>query len=109
MSKITRVLVTSETELEIHIPDHLLTNEALAEFSSGMFHVDGPADMYRYVASQLAARPYPHFIEGVGPAEFMEQPLSTAVVGFKVVDIDTSAVFTGGTIDRPIHPHLYGE
>jgi hypothetical protein len=79
MSKITRVLVTSETELEIHIPDHLLTNEALAEFSSGMFHVDGPADMYRYVASQLAARPYPHFIEGVGPAEFMEQPLSTAV------------------------------
>jgi len=101
-NNITKVDVSIEVELEIHVPDHMLTPESLADFSSYMFAVETPADIYRYVAQQLAHRPYEHFIEGLGLATYMEgNKVSNSQITFRVVDTDTSATFTGGLVGEP--------
>jgi hypothetical protein len=57
--KTMRVTITKEIEVEI--------NEWLAAFTETMFEIEGPVEMFGYVAGHIA-RFGNSFIEGVGPA-----------------------------------------
>lgn len=59
------VMVTIEKEIDISISDELLTPEALELFSSSIYPIDKPDDLFEHAAVQLA-RYGAHFVEGVG-------------------------------------------
>jgi hypothetical protein len=63
--KTMRVTITKEIEVEIN--DECLTPEWLAAFTETMFEIEGPVEMFGYVAGHIA-RFGNSFIEGVGPA-----------------------------------------
>lgn len=65
MKRIVNVTVTKE--LEIDILDERLTQEALAEFSSYMWEVSEPHEMFEYAARMIAQYDDVN-IEGIGPA-----------------------------------------
>lgn len=63
MKKIVRVIV--EKEIEVDIPDAMLTPACLADFSRFTFSVEAPEDLLVYAAKQYAERGYGH-LEGMG-------------------------------------------
>ena len=63
------VLVTTTKEIEVDIPDEMLTKEYLEDFSSYMFHVESPEDIFQYAASH-AARFHSASVEGLGRVEY---------------------------------------
>ena len=59
------VLVTITKEIEVNIPDEMLTDEYMREFSSYMFPVDSANDLFEH-AGQYVARFDQSFVEGIG-------------------------------------------
>lgn len=59
------VRVTIEKELEIDIPDELLTPEHVAAFSQSMWEIEGPDELFGHAARQIAYYGA-HFVEGLG-------------------------------------------
>ena len=69
MKKIVRVTITKE--IEIDIPDEMLTDEALEEFSSYMYSVDSVEELFEH-AGQYIARFGQGFVEGIGKVGYTE-------------------------------------
>lgn len=97
MKKTVRVII--EKEIEINIPDELLTDEFIAEFESGMFELDDEDkrdSLFKYVAC-MAAQGYGH-VEGMGPigSEFskkhLEDPDDFIVTELTMDDVETEIV-----------------
>lgn len=65
------VIVTIEKEIELDIPDEMLTEEHLEEFSSYMFPVDSVDDLFKH-AGQYVARVDQSFVEGIGNVGYTE-------------------------------------
>lgn len=65
------VLVTIEKEIELDIPDEMLTDEYLKGFSSYMFPVDSVEDLFEH-AGQYVARLDQSFVEGIGNVGYTE-------------------------------------
>lgn len=65
------VIVTIEKEIELDIPDELLTEEHLEKFSSYMFPVDSVEDLFEH-AAQYVARFDQSFVEGIGNVGYTE-------------------------------------
>ncbi len=88
------VTVTIEKQIEIEIPDQLLTPEYIKEFSSIMWEVDEPEDLITYVARKVFEDDDYH-IEGMGkPGGFHHKDSGTADIFYSIlyehieVDID---------------------
>lgn len=62
------VQVVTTKDIEIDIPDDKLTPQALAEFSSYMWKVEKPEQLFQYAAAQVAAYGDTRFLEGLGIA-----------------------------------------
>ena len=69
MKKTVRVTITKE--IEIDIPDEMLTDEALEEFSSYMFHVDSVEELFEH-SGQYIARVDRDYVEGIGQVSYTE-------------------------------------
>ena len=65
------VLVTIEKEIELDIPDEMLTDEYLKGFSSYMFPVDSIEELFEH-AAQYVARFDQSFVEGIGKVSYTE-------------------------------------
>ena len=65
------VLVTIRKEIEVDIPDEMLTEEYLEEFSSYMFYVDSPDKLFEH-AAQYIARHDRSFVDGIGNVGYTE-------------------------------------
>ena len=65
------VLVTIRKEIEVDIPDEMLTEEYLEEFSSYMFYVDSPDELFEH-AAQYIARHDRRFVDGIGNVGYTE-------------------------------------
>ena len=65
------VIVTIEKEIELDIPDEMLTDEYLKGFSSYMFPVDSVEDLFEH-AGQYVARLDQSFVEGIGNVGYTE-------------------------------------
>lgn len=65
------VIVTITKSLEVDIPDEMLTEEYLKEFSSYMFAVSTPNELFEYAASQVAQLDQ-NFVEGIGTVSYTE-------------------------------------
>lgn len=65
------VIVTIEKEIELDIPDEMLTEESLKKFSSYMFPVDSVEDLFES-AAQYVARFDQSFVEGIGNVGYTE-------------------------------------
>ena len=61
------VRVTVEKEFEIEIPDEMLAPESVETFSRTIFSIDGPDDLFKHAARQIAEYG-DHFVEGIGPS-----------------------------------------
>ena len=59
------VIITIEKEIEVEIPDEMLTEEHLEKFSSYMFPVDSVEELFEH-AAQYVARFDQSFVEGIG-------------------------------------------
>ena len=68
------VRVTIEKELEIQIPDHLLTQEHVDSFSKIMWEIDGPDGLFEHAGRQIAYYDDPIFVEGLGPCMTFASP-----------------------------------
>ncbi len=75
------ILVTITKEIEVNIPDELLTEEHLEEFSSYMFPVDSVEDLFEH-AAQYVARFDQSFVEGIGNVGYTEhlEDIETEIV-----------------------------
>ena len=75
------VLVTITKEIEVDIPDELLTEEHLEKFSSYMFPVDSVGDLFEH-AGQYVARFDQSFVEGIGHVGYTEllEDIETEIV-----------------------------
>ena len=58
------VIVTIEKEIELDIPDEMLTDEYMEKFSSYMYPVDSVEDLFER-AGQYVARFDQSFVEGI--------------------------------------------
>ena len=65
------VIVTIEKEIELDIPDEMLTEEHLYKFSSHMFPVDSVEELFEH-AAQYVARLDQSFVEGIGNVGYTE-------------------------------------
>ena len=65
------ILVTITKEIEVNIPDEMLTEEHLEEFSSYMFPVDSVGELFEH-AAQYVARFDQSFVEGIGNVGYTE-------------------------------------
>lgn len=65
------VCVTITKEIEIDIPDDMLTEEAVKEFSSTVFKVRDNDELFHYAASYVA-RNDDSFVEGLGTIKYKE-------------------------------------
>ena len=65
------VCVTITKEIEIDIPDELLTDDALEEFSSYMFQVASVEELFEH-SGQYIARFDKSFVEGIGKVSYTE-------------------------------------
>lgn len=68
MKKIYTVTITKEVEVDI--PDELLTDESVREFAEYMFPVTTKEDLLQY-AAQYVARWETDFVEGIGSIDYM--------------------------------------
>ena len=75
------ILVTITKEIEVKIPDELLTEEHLEEFSSYIFPVDSVEDLFEH-AAQYVARLDQSFVEGIGNVGYTEllEDIETEIV-----------------------------
>lgn len=75
------VLVTITKEIEVDIPDEMLTEEYLEEFSSYMFHVDSVNELFEH-AGQYIARIDRDYVEGIGKVSYTEllEDVTTEIV-----------------------------
>ncbi len=75
------ILVTITKEIEVNIPDELLTEEHLEEFSSYIFPVDSVEDLFEH-AAQYVARLDQSFVEGIGNVGYTEllEDIETEIV-----------------------------
>ena len=75
------VLVTITKEIEVDIPDAMLTDEYLEEFSSYMFYVDSPDELFEH-AAQYIARHDRSFVDGIGNVGYTEllEDIETEIV-----------------------------
>lgn len=75
------VIVTIEKEIEVDIPDEMLTDEYLKEFSSYMFPADSIEELFEY-AAQYVARFDQSFVEGIGNVGYTEllEDIETEIV-----------------------------
>ena len=89
------VRITIEKEFEIDIVDTLLTEEAMKEFSSYMWEVTEPSELFEYVARSCFDEQSTH-IEGLGKVvpKYMKQFNEKAVITFNNTyeDIETEIV-----------------
>lgn len=69
MKKTVRVTITKE--IEIDIPDEMLTDDAIMEFSSYMSHIDSVDELFEF-AGQYVARLDMDFVEGIGEVQYTE-------------------------------------
>lgn len=69
MKKTVRVVITKE--IEIDIPDEMLTDDAIMEFSSYMSHIDSVDELFEF-AGQYVARLDMDFVEGIGKVQYTE-------------------------------------
>lgn len=95
MKKTVEVTLTFEVKLDI--ADTLLTPEAIGQFESYMFDVDGEVEgIFKYVASQFAEQVDPDFVEGIGKAEWEDtsMPADDAVIKYQVLiqDVETEVL-----------------
>lgn len=67
--------VTITKEVEVDVPDELLTDEAIQEFAKYMFPVTSKEELIEY-AAQYVARWETDFVEGIG------------TIGYTVLDED---------------------
>lgn len=65
------ILVTITKEIEVNIPDEILTEECLEKFSSYMFPVDSVEELFEH-AAQYVARLDQSFVEGIGNVGYTE-------------------------------------
>ena len=65
------VCVTITKEIEIDIPDEMLTDDALEEFSSYMYSVDSVEELFEH-AGQYVASLDMDFVEGIGKVQYTE-------------------------------------
>ena len=75
------VIVTIEKEIELDIPDEMLTEESLKKFSSYMSPVDSTEDLFEH-AGQYVARIDQSFVEGIGHVGYTEllEDIETEIV-----------------------------
>lgn len=75
------ILVTITKEIEVCIPDEMLTEEYLEEFSSYMFYVDSADELFEH-AAQYIARNERSFVEGIGKVGYTEllEDVTTEIV-----------------------------
>ena len=75
------VLVTLTKEIEVNIPDEMLTEDYLDEFSSYMFYVDSTDELFKH-AAQYIARHERSFVEGIGGVSYTEllEDIETEIV-----------------------------
>lgn len=75
------VLVTITKEIEVCIPDEMLTEEHLEEFSSYMFPVGSVDELFEH-AGQYIARIGENFVEGIGKVGYTEllEDVTTEIV-----------------------------
>lgn len=75
------VLVTITKEIEVDIPDEMLTEEYLDEFSSYMFYVDSADELFVH-AAQYIARIGESYVEGIGNVDYTEllEDVTTEIV-----------------------------
>lgn len=75
------VIVTIEKEIEVEIPDEMLTEEHLKEFSAHIFPVDSIYDLFEH-AGQYVARLDQSFVEGIGKVSYTEllEDVTTEIV-----------------------------
>lgn len=69
MKKTINVTITKR--IQIDIPDEMLTDAALKEFSSFMFPVSTSDELFEF-AGQYVARLDDNFVEGIGNVEYTE-------------------------------------
>lgn len=65
------VLVTITKEIEVDIPDEMLTEDALLEFSSSMYKVNQIEDLFAH-AAQYVVRIDRDYVEGIGKVSYTE-------------------------------------
>ena len=75
------VLVTITKEIEVCIPDEMLTEDALFDFSSSMHKVEQIEDLFSHAASCIA-RFDENFVEGIGNVSYTEllEDVTTEIV-----------------------------
>ena len=75
------VIVTITKEIKVDIPDEMLTEDYLEEFSSYMFLVDRKEDLFKY-AAEYVARFDSSFVEGIGNVRYTEllEDIETEIV-----------------------------
>ena len=75
------VLVTITKEIEVDIPDEVLTEEYLKEFSSYMFPVYSIEELFEH-AAQYVARFDRDYVEGIGHVGYTEllEDITTEIV-----------------------------
>ena len=75
------VLVTITKEIEVCIPDEMLTEEYMEEFSSYMFYVDSADELFEH-AAQYIARIGENYVEGIGKVGYTEllEDVTTEIV-----------------------------
>ena len=75
------VIVTIEKEIELDIPDEMLTDEYMEKFSSYTYLVDSVEDLFEH-AGQYVARFDQSFVEGIGNVGYTElfEDITTEIV-----------------------------
>ena len=69
MKKTIRITITKE--IEVCIPDEMLTEEVLIEFSSSVYKVNQIEDLFAH-AARYTARFDRNFVEGIGNVSYTE-------------------------------------
>lgn len=69
MKRVIQVVITKE--LEIEIPDELLTKEEIEMFNDTMWNIDGPDDLFAYAAKTIAQYDDGR-VEGLGCVAYTE-------------------------------------
>lgn len=88
MKKNLEVTMTFDVELDIN--ENMLTPDAIENFESYMFDIDGdPDELFKYVASQFAQQDDPSFVEGIGKCVWKHTSASNdATVLYEVTNLD---------------------
>lgn len=88
------VRVTIEKEIEIDIPDHMLTPEYKADFESGLWKYEDENELFTYAARMAAGQGDGHY-EGLGFLGYrLAQYIATPDVRFEILydDLETEVL-----------------